>query len=219
MKFPFLVFLLILVAACSTITKSNVFVPIEYTFPEGQIASGKTFVQVDQATGDTSFEDRYHFVKNNREYLIQKFYSAQGTSDSTLYLDSKLAESYSYVFSKTVASRALILLDTIINNGKKLGKDILKVEYKSDSTILSIRSESEFIKDTTVRWRKVFLPTLVIRTTIYSSLKSRFYPSIKTDFKIDYLMYEAKNTGTVKIKLLTPKEKVIDLIDIRNIRG
>ncbi len=113
----------------------------------------------------------------------------------------------------------MILSDTIIDNGRRLGKNILTVSYQSDSLEWLIRSESEFVKDTTFQWQGSSLPTIVIKTTYFSTLKSKFINEIQTNFELSFLTYEASKIGTIKIKIpktVDNKSKDINLVRIED---
>lgn len=120
-----LIYLLLIITpyySCTTSKKIKQFIPTEYFFPEDQLNKGKTFIYIDQSNGDSSFHDLYHYKKDNETYLIRTTYSRNEHSDSLIYLNYKLIEVHSYFFSKTQATKAMILSDTIIDNGRRLGK-------------------------------------------------------------------------------------------------
>ena len=139
--------------------------------------------------------------------------------DSLVYLNNRLLESYSYMFSKTQPTKALILSDTIIDNGKRLGKNILKVEFHTDSTVLAIRSESEFVKDTTFMWKDTSRSTLVLRTIYYTTLKTKKNNELLSDFQLEFIIYQAEKIGAIRVKIpktVDNKIKYLDLVEIRN---
>jgi hypothetical protein len=207
------------ICACNLKKKNTPFIPLEYLFPESEIGAGKTFIYVDQSTGDSIFHNLSHYQTKGQTYLILTAYSPKERFDSLVYRDNKLLESYSYMFSKTEATRAVILLDTIIDNGRRLGKNILKVEFHVDSTVLAVRSESEFVKDTIFAWQGVSLPSLVIKTIYYTTLKGRNDNFPLTNFQIEFLTYQAKKTGAVRIKILKTKDNQTKYIDLKEIRN
>jgi hypothetical protein len=208
-----------LIFTCKKVKTDNPFIPRDYYFPQDKIGNGKTFVFIDQNTGDTSYQDLYFKYRDNTKYLVVKAYRANSVEDSLIYLDYKLKESYSYFFGKTEARKAEILQDTVIENGKKLGKEILKVKFKSDSTLLTIISESEFLKDTTFIWKGALIPTLVIKTTYNNTVQSNMDNETQKVFKLEFLTYQGEKTGTLRFKVLTTREgypKNIDLIEIKD---
>jgi len=209
-----LLLLSILCLACKTSKIDHSFIPVEFYFPADQIGEGKTFTYVDESSGDKTYLDYYHGYENNKKYLIQKAYSLQGTNDSLIYLDYQLIETYSYMFSDKEPTKGDIQQDTVIENGKKLGKNIRKVAFQTDSTLLTIISESEYVKDTIFSWKGTLLPTLVIKTTYNSSIKSKLHSEPPTDFRIEFLTYEAKGTGTIRIRMLTTQDKRVKNIDL-----
>lgn len=219
MKLIYLLLIIISYYSCTTSREIRHFIPTEYFFPESLIGSGKTFIFIDQSNGDSSFHDLYHYKKDNETYLIRTTYSMNGRSDSLIYSNYKLLEIYSHFFSQTKATKASILSDTIIDDGSRLGKNILKLSYQSDSLEWSIRSESEFVKDTVFQWQGSSLPTIVIKTTYFSTLKNKFNNHIQTNFELVFFTYEASKTGTVKIKIpktVSNKSKDINLVRIED---
>jgi len=217
-----LLYLLLIIASCYSCSKNkkiNQFLPTEYLFPKEQIGKGKTFTYIDQTNGDSSFYDLFHHKKDNETYLIKTSYTRSNLSDSLIYSNYKLLEIHSYFFSKTDITKGIILSDTIIDNGSRLGKNILIVSYQSDSLDWSIRSESEFAKDTVYQWQGSSLPAIVIKTTYFNTLKSKFVENTESNFQFDFLTYEATKIGTVKIKILKTvdnKTKDINLVRIED---
>lgn len=219
MKLLYLLFIVALCYSCNTNKERKQFIPTEYFFPEDQIGKGKTFIFIDQTNGDSLFFDLYHHKKGNETYLIRIAYSRSNLSDSLIYLNNRLLETHSAFFSKTDLTKGVILSDTIIDNDSRLGKNVLIVSYQSDSLDWSIRSESEFAKDTIFQWQSSSLPTIVIKTTYFITLKSKFVKDIQTKFQLDFLTYEASKIGTVKIKILKTvdnKTKDINLVRIED---
>ena len=195
------------------------FIPSEYMFPDEEIGNGKTFIYVDSSNSEEHSQDHYFGYNNGQKCRIVRAYSSTGTNDSTIYINHKLVESYSRFFYRDELTRAAILQDTIVQNGKRLGKNILIVKFESESRLLTIRTQSEFLKDTIFNWKGRMLPTIAIQTTYNSTMHWKSEKEVDTSFKIEIITYEAKRTGTVRIRVLTTKEnrpKNLDLIAVQN---
>ena len=206
--------------SCNSVRDSAIFLPEKYFLPEDQINSGKTFIYLDRSIGETSYIDYYFGDNNGRRVLVQKAYLLKGTNDSQIYFHRRLIESYSNIFNTTRLTKANIFRDTIIENGKRLGKHILSVSFESDSTIWKIISESEFMKDTIFTWKGKSLPTLVINTTYNTTIQNKFDRNENMNFKIEFNTYEAEKIGSVRLNVLTTTEhkpKIIDLIEIKDL--
>ena len=220
MRFIAVLFISVSTFSCNSVRDSVTFLPENYFLPEDQITNGKTFIYLDRSNGETTYIDYYFGDNNGRQVMIQRAYSLKGTNDSLIYLHRKLIESYSNLFNASRLAKANILQDIIIENGKRLGKNILSVSFESDSTIWKIISESEFIKDTMFTWKGKSLSTLVIRTTYNTTVENKFDSKQSTNFKIEFNTYEAEKIGSIRLNILTTTEhkpKIIDLIEIKDL--
>ena len=219
MRIEGVLFFLILFHSCQSFKETGSFIPLKYSFPENEINKGKTFTYLDESNGEKTYYDYYFGDNYGKKCLIVKDYSSDGTGDSIIYVDHKLVESYAHFFSRYKPTKANILLDTTIHNGTRLGKNFLTVQFESDSTLLTIRSESEFLKDTTFNWKGTLLPTLIIKTTYYNTIHGKISDALDYRFQIEFITYLAQKIGRVRTRMLTTKEnklKNIDLIDIQD---
>jgi hypothetical protein len=204
--------------SCKGSHNNESFIPKEYFFPENEIGEGKIFMYVDQLTGDTTYSEyRHQYVGQNR-FLIHKAYNSGGTNDSLVYLDRKLIETYSSQAADGSLTKGDILQDTIVSNSKKSRKNILKVRFSLDSTILIINSESEYVKDTTFSWMNKAIPAIVIKTIYEVTVENKLTGEGQAKFNLEFFTYEAKNIGSIRIKILTTADGRIKDIDLKQIR-
>jgi hypothetical protein len=212
-----ILFLIIFLSACMSLKDKHPFIPLEYSLSEEEKVKGKTLIYEDKVTGERSYTDVFYKISGGKNLLILRAYTDSLISDSTVELDHKLYESYSGFFNHRL-NKAQIFLDTIIENGKKLGKYKLGVILKTDSAEITVRSEFEYIKDTSFVWKRKEVPALVIQAKYNFTLKDQDTDR-PVNFIIEYLTYEAKGIGTIRMKVYNIKEqrtKNIDLIEIRD---
>lgn len=217
MKYVYAFLISIYFLSCTVNNSGTSFLPLEYRFPEIKTGEKKTYVYVDKSNGDSSFYDYYHPIKNGQVYFIVKTYNARGISDSSVYLNGKLLESYAHLFDNEILTKGVILQDTVIKNGKRLGKHILETRFSSGSLVNFFRAEYEFVKDTVFTWQNTILPTLVIKSAMSLTIKSNVTSNVQSEHRISFVSYQAKGIGTIRITFLQTaenKSKTIDLLQI-----
>src|SRR5438309_4610220 len=209
---------LLFLFACAKKSESKLFLPIEYEFPEMKAGESKTYVYVDRDSPDSTFCNYDVYSKDGHNLLIASFYSGKITEDSLLYLDGRLEEAYASFFNKVNLGKADILTDTVVETGRRYGKQILEENFSSDSLINFVRHESEFMKDTVFVWKGVRYPTIVTKTTASLRIKSKILPKLRNDFEVQYLIYQGEHIGALRITFLNMKDnktKTLDLVEIR----
>src|SRR5690349_19741918 len=108
MRKLFLNFILLLFYSCAPKKEVNTFIPNDYEFPNLKAGENKTFVFVDRDSKDSSYCDYHVYSKDGHQLLIAYLYSKEGSDDSLIYLDGKLAEAYEPVFDKQKAAKAAL---------------------------------------------------------------------------------------------------------------
>jgi hypothetical protein len=201
---------------CKT-KQPHLFLPQEYNLPDIKPGTDVTYIYLDRVDGDSSYTDIFRFVKNKSDYFMTRSYSLKGTTDSLIYVKGRVIESYQFLFSKLIATKAEILRDTIMDNGLKYGKWILDERFNSDSLIDEFHGVSHYVKDTMIMWNTKSIPTIEIKSTLQLAIKSKFVTQIHQEFEISMLSYHAKGIGIVKWKILMPNHstKDVDLVEIR----
>jgi hypothetical protein len=174
---------------------------------------GKKLCYSDEVSGEHSYSDVYYLDNGGRQYFITTTYTDSQKLDSVVEYNNKALSSYSYLNKGKTLSKNEIFLDTIINDGTRLG--LQKINFKSlgDSAEFMVSSESRFVKDTLFNFRGDQLPTLVIQTTWNTTMKDRFADGT-VKFQMTFLMYFAKGIGKVRTRIYNINEKRIKNIDL-----
>lgn len=114
-------------------------------------------------------------------------------------------------------TKGQILLDTIVDNGKKLGKLLTKIRFANESTVIIIRAEEEFEKDTVFTWQQKQLPTLVVKSQFFGEIKWK--NGKDTSFTVQIWTFLAKGAGGVRSRILNEKENKLvdfDVVEIKD---
>jgi hypothetical protein len=132
--------------------------------------------------------------------------------DSTIEVDDRLIETYSSFLSDINQAKAKILKNSIIGNGKKLGEQLLTIQYTSDSLKLTIHAKSEYLKDTLFSWNKMELPTLVLKNQ-YAMFINKM-PNDDPDIVNKYITYHVKGVGVVRTRIFDSRHNRMKNLDL-----
>jgi hypothetical protein len=161
--------LLIIIISISLLSncakKSNdFFLPKEYTYPIDSIGEGKTFIYKNDKTGEQTYEDYKVIESGGQKSLSVLSYHENGKSDSAIMKDGRRVEEYNFFFSGNPPMiKGKIIQDTVIKDGGKFGKYISVITYNSDSLIRIVSSTETYIKDTSILWNGISLPSLLMQ--------------------------------------------------------
>jgi hypothetical protein len=210
---------LVFFAGCKPKGLPGPYLPVEYTLDEADKQKGKTMVYIDRSSNQYEYTDLFYIQKNNRQYLVDRERDSSGVTDSTIYYPTRMMETYSTLLEDSLLRRLEILKDTILNNGKKLGKYVGSFRTTNDLNQIDISVEQEYLKDTVFTWNAKSLPTLVLKTH-YDFIIKHLPTGRSMSTGVDSHIYFAKGIGHVKTVIIKEEKNVgaIDLVEIRDLQ-
>lgn len=184
--------------SCMMTRNDEPFIPKEYQFPEDSLLTGKTFVYGKEGTNDKSFTDLKVNVIGSKRYLVSRQYSSDKVFDSSLAVNDKTKEIYSFSFDDGKPLKGLIVQDTILKNGTKLGLRTKRTVFKASDFVSDNISKLEYLKDTLFTWKNKKIDCIVMRATSTTQLISSSDSSARQELTSYHNLYYGKNLGLLK---------------------
>jgi hypothetical protein len=217
---PSIFFLLpfVFFARCKSNNSGRPHLPEEYTLNKADKEKGKTMVYLNRSSNESHYKDLFYIKKDNRQYLVQREHDGNKATDSMIYSPTHMVEMYSAVLGDSLMRPVEILLDTIIDNGKKLGKNKALFRMTNDSTQMDISAEVEYLKDTVFTWQEKTLPTLALKAH-YEFFVKELATGRSMPVTVDYHSYYAKGIGLVRTIVFDQRNNSfpVDLVEIRDL--
>jgi hypothetical protein len=176
------------------------YLPVAFTLNKADKEKGKTLVYIDRSTNKYHYNDLFYIKKGNRKYLVRRWWDEEGVYDSALQSATHTLETYSTYLNDGVLNKGEILLDTIIDNGKKFGKSRFYLRHKGDSFQYDLSSVMEFVKDTVFTWQGKILPTIELTILSEYFLKEGATGKSKPYYSLETWSYYAKGIGLVRTR-------------------
>jgi hypothetical protein len=190
--------LFILFASCSG-QKPARFIPKDFNYPDDSIGEGKTFIFHDSVHNQHTYLSLRSLMQGSDTVQSRVRYNAMSVIDSQIISHGQMIESY-YQFSwyHPVLYKAQDLIDVTTSDGTKLGLNKTSCTYHNDTLLLTISSESQFLKDTSMVWSGQLVPCLVIVSNGKMEGRSKIIESLNFTSTVLYRGYYAKDLGVIK---------------------
>ncbi len=204
------VLLLPLFAGCSG-QKLPRFIPKAFEYPIDSIGGGKTFVYRDSVHNKNTYFTERSFVQGGDTVESRVRYNDSSVIDSQIVSHGQTIESYyQFAWHHPILYKAEGLIHVTTIDGSKLGRNKTSATYHNDTLILTISSESHFLKDTLMAWGGQSLPCLVTVSNGKMEGRSKIIKSLNFTSTAVLRGYYAKNLGVIKYTLTFRNRKNVD---------
>jgi hypothetical protein len=191
----FSVFFLGISAGC-THAQSSPFVPLEYEYPQSALSSPKTYIYKDLATGALRYKD-IALERNGNDLVVHwKEYDDSPVADSCTEINDKGFDHY--MLMNSTAVKAVVSEDSVYQNGTKLGEKVQTFYFNlSDQITLFTSTRSSFLKDTSITWKGIPVPCLVVQSNRLQRLTNSLFPDKPKEANGIIYFYFAKDVGLI----------------------
>ena len=201
MRFIIFFFLVFFSTAC--IKKASVsFIPKEFNFSDDKIGEGKLFIYENRMKNKVTFDSIKSLNDNGKIFRITKIYDSLKVSDSILFFNGQVIESYNFFMSKNSQPiKANELQDTIIYNHERLGVRYYNCKYLSAKTLNTINVVERFLKDTSIFWENSLLPCIVTKSSCLIKVQANNDSTIQLHLTANQSRYYAKGIGLIRYEI------------------
>jgi len=209
MRLLFCALLFTFLTSCSG-QNNPYFIPKSFEYPDDSIGGGKTFIYHDSVHNKDTYVALRSFVRGGDTVLSYVRYNDKSVIDSQIVSHGIKIESY-YQFSwyHPFLYKAEDLIDVTTIDGAKLSKNKTSATYHNDTLALTISSQSQFLKDTSMLWTGQMVPCLVTVSTEKMKGRSKIIGSLNFTSTGVLLGYYAKGLGVIKY-ILTFRDRKND---------
>lgn len=202
------------------VKKKDRFYPAEYLYPLNKLGKGKTYVYEDIGGTQYNYTDVIPMRDHNQPVIAIRHRTTSQTVDSLICSENWLLLD-SYLFLPGSGSKALkgkILEDDVIDDGSRLGKHISRTEYSDPGFVLTVATESVFVKDTVIYWQDKKFDCIKTHEPTTIKFKSTKDSSNTRQMEIIFDGFLAKGIGAIRYTGGLPeKPETFVLMEIREI--
>lgn len=197
--------------------QSHPFVPLNHEYPEKVLATPKTYVYKNAATGKLSFKDIVLEKKAGDVIVSWKSYDDTPVIDSCIEINDKGLDHYLIINGQKI--KTVVTEDSLYNDGSKLGKKVQALHFNLNPSIgFSAIIHSRFLKDTIITWQGKPIPCLVIESYSKQTITNSQYPNQEKEIKGKVLYYFGKDIGLIQYTSETDGEAVLwELKEIKEV--
>jgi hypothetical protein len=199
----------------SVLAQSQTFVPLQFEYPDSILATSKTYVYKNLASGALRYKDIVLKKKENDIIINWKQYDESHLADSSTEMNGKSYDHYMIVNHQSF--KAIITEDSVYQNGTRYGEKVQTQFFNLSSTISLFETvHSMFLKDSTVTWQGRIIPCLVIQSFYRQKLANSLFPDKSKEITGVVYHYFGKDVGLIMYRSELDNEKQTwQLIDIR----
>jgi hypothetical protein len=199
----------------SVAAQSQIFVPLQFEYPDSILATSKTYVYKNVASGALRYKDIVLKKKENDLIINWKQYDESHLADSSTEVNGRSYDHYMIVSHQSF--KAIITEDSIHQNGTRFGEKVQTLFFNLNSTISLFETvHSMFLKDTAVTWHGRNIPCLVIQSFYRQKLANSLFSDKSKEITGVVYHYFGKDVGLIMYRSELDNEKQTwQLIDIR----
>jgi hypothetical protein len=179
--------------------QSAPFVPLEYEYPPTLLSSPKTYVYKNLQTGAFRYKD-VAFERSGKDVIVRwKEYDNSPIADSCTEINDKGFDHYMIMNSTSI--KAVVSEDSVYQDGSKLGERVQTFYFNLSTEISLLASvRSSFLKDTSIVWKGIALPCLVIQSNQIQRLTNSLFPDKPKEANGIIYYYFAKGLGPIRYR-------------------
>jgi len=217
------VVILFIIIACGCRSKPipQMLLPEDYYFPETKLEIGKTFVYLNEKTGDTTYLDLFHSEVNGKTFLVERSYDKNSVSDSVILTGRRVVAHYINPLDTGQLWEANQISHTIISDTAGGLKEISEIHWENGLRYAFVRSTNKIGKDTLVQWNGRSYHSIVTTTLIETNSNFLRTPDGEYNPKMEVINYMCKGIGSVKRVILCKwyaHPIISNLVEIREMR-